>query len=113
MTEMPKIFNLSKINLNITMRPIQTGLSLRIYDVLGCGGFLISNYQSEIPSLFEVGKDLVVYESLQDLKEKCEYYLAHDDERKTIAESGYRKVRDYHTCTERIKEMLRLMTGEQ
>ena len=56
LTEMPKIFHASKINLNITMRPIETGLSLRIWDVLGCGGFLITNYQAEIPEYFEIGR---------------------------------------------------------
>lgn len=111
-SEMPKIFNLSKINLNITMRPIQTGLSLRIYDVLGSGGFLITNYQSEIPNLFDIGKDLVVYESIDDLMEKCDYYLKHEDERREIALSGYKKVRDYHNCRDRIKTMIELMTGE-
>ncbi len=111
-TEMPKIFNLSKINLNITMRPIQTGLSLRIYDVLGSGGFLITNYQSEIPNLFEIGKDLVVYESIEDLIDKCDYYLAHDKERKEIAQNGYRKVKEYHNCKNRVRTMIELMTGE-
>ena len=111
-TEMPKIFNLSKINLNITMRPIQTGLSLRVYDVLGCGGFLITNYQSEIPTLFEVDKDLVVYESLSDLKEKCSYYLTHDEERKIIASNGQKKIRDYHNVRMRIKTMIELLTGD-
>ena len=112
LTEMPKIFNLSKINLNITMRPIQTGLSLRIYDVLGSGGFLITNYQSQIPSLFEIGKDLVVYESLSDLKEKCDYYLSHEEERKEIAKNGCNKIRDYHNCKTRIKTMIEFMTGD-
>ena len=94
------------------MRPIQTGLSLRVYDVLGCGGFLITNYQSEIPTLFEVDKDLVVYESLSDLKEKCSYYLTHDEERKIIASNGQKKIRDYHNVRMRIKTMIELLTGD-
>ena len=89
LTEMPKIFHASKINLNMTMRPIETGLSLRIWDVLGCGGFLISNYQAEIPEYFEIGKDLEVYESTDDLINKIDYYLRHDEERIKIAISVY------------------------
>lgn len=107
--EMPKIFHCSKINLNITMRPIQTGLSLRIWDVLGCGGFLLSNYQSEIPEYFELGKELDCYESLADLKEKCAYYLAHDDIRQEIAHNGYEKVKQFHTYRHRIAEILRVL----
>ena len=109
LTEMPKIFHASKINLNMTMRPIETGLSLRIWDVLGCGGFLISNYQAEIPEYFEIGKDLEVYESTEDLINKIDYYLRHDEERMEIAINGYEKVAKYHTYEVRLAEMIRIL----
>ena len=56
----------------------RSGLSLRIFDVHGCGGFLITNYQAELPEFFEIGKDLVAYESENHLKELCAYYLLSD-----------------------------------
>ncbi len=106
LTEMPKIFNLSKINLNITMRPIQTGLSLRIFDVLGSGGFLISNYQAEIETMFTPGVDLEVYGSVEELVDKCAYYLEHEEERKKIALNGYNKVKSMYTVEHRMKQMI-------
>ncbi len=109
LTEMPKIFHASKINLNMTMRPIETGLSLRIWDVLGCGGFLISNYQAEIPEYFEIGKDLEVYESTEDLINKIDYYLHHDEERMEIAINGYEKVAKYHTYEVRLADMIHVL----
>ena len=110
LTEMPKVFYCSKINLNITMKPIQTGLSLRVWDILGCGGFLLSNYQAEIPEYFEIGKDLDCYESITDLKEKCAYYLTHDDIRAEIADRGYQKVRQFHTYKHRFASMIDILT---
>ena len=107
--EMPKIFNLSKINLNITMRPIQTGLSLRIFDVLASGGFLITNYQAEIESMFTPGVDLEVYASPEELRDKCAYYLAHEDERIKIAQSGCAKVRSMYSVENRMKQMVECM----
>lgn len=109
LTEMPKVFHLSKINLNITMKPIQTGLSLRVWDILGCGGFLLSNYQAEIPEYFEIGKDLDCYESIEDLKEKCAYYLAHEDIRAKIADHGYQKVKQLHSYKQRILVMIQMI----
>lgn len=106
LTEMPKVFHCSKINLNITIKSIQSGLSLRVWDVLGCGGFLLSNYQTEIPEYFEIDKDLVCYESIEDLKEKAAYYLAHDDIRMEIAHNGYEKVKTQHTWAHRISAMM-------
>lgn len=108
LTEMPIIFNQSKINLNITAKSIRSGLSLRIFDVLGCGGFLITNYQAELPEVFEIGKDLAAYESLEHLKELCSYYLTHENERQEIAENGYKTVKRLHTYDVRLLQMLEI-----
>lgn len=106
LTEMPLIFNNSRINLNITCKSIRSGLSLRIFDVLGCGGFLITNYQTELPYFFDIGKDLVAYDSLENLKELCAYYLEHDNERKAIAQNGYNKVKSLHTLDIRLLQII-------
>ena len=111
LTEMPKVFHASKINLNMTMRPIETGLSLRVWDILGCGGFLLTNYQAEIPEYFEIGKDLDAYESMEELEQKIQYYLTHDDERIEIAINGYEKVAKFHTYELRIAEMIRMLSN--
>jgi len=107
LTEMPKIFHLSKINLNMTIKPIQTGLPLRIFDIMGCGGFCMTNFQAEIPELFEIGVDLEAYSSLEELVDKCSYYLTHEYERQQIALNGYRKVKEYHTYLNRMVEMVK------
>lgn len=107
LTEMPKIFHLSKINLNMTIKPIQTGLPLRIFDIMGCGGFCMTNYQAEIPEMFEIGVDLEAYGSLEELVDKCSYYLTHEDERRQIALNGYCKVKEYHGYVNRMVEMVK------
>lgn len=108
--EMPKVFHASRINLNMTMRPIETGLSLRIWDILGCGGFLLTNYQAEIPEYFEIGRELETYESMEELEQKIQYYLTHEDERIEIAVNGYEKVARLHTYEKRLAEMIRILS---
>ncbi len=110
-TEMPIIFHQSKINLNLTAKSIRSGLSLRIFDVLGCEGFLITNYQAELPEHFNIGEDLEAYTSLDDLMGKCEYYLLHDKERQEIAHNGFEKVKKYHTYDIRLTQMLEIAFG--
>ena len=104
--EMPEVFFRSKINLNITIRSIQTGLSQRVWDILGCRGFLLSNYQAEIPEYFTIGQDLDCFENAAELKEKIAYYLAHDERRQEIASRGYDTVKEKHTCLNRVLSML-------
>ncbi|MCR4739810.1 MAG: glycosyltransferase [Lachnospiraceae bacterium] len=110
-TEMPKIFHLSRINLNMTIRPIITGLPLRIFDIMGCGGFVMSNHQEEIPELFEVGREIETYKSREELLDKCAYYLSHEEEREKIAKRGYEKTSSKYTWDHRLKEMIRLSIG--
>ncbi len=109
LTEMPLIFHQSRINLNMTIRPIQTGLSLRVFDILGCGGFLLTNYQQELGELYEIGKDVEVFTSKEELAEKAAYYLTHEEERQKIARSGYEKTRALHTYETRISQMIRMI----
>lgn len=105
--EMPLVFHESDINMNFTIRNIRTGLPLRIWDILGAGGFLLTNYQIELGDFFENGKDLVYYDSLDDMMRKAEYYLDHEDERKTIAQNGLKKIVQYHTYEHRIDVILK------
>lgn len=108
-SEMPKVFYYSKINLNFTIPNIKSGLPLRMWDVLGAGGFLMTNYQAEIPYYFEEGKDLVCFDDEKDLVEKVGYYLNHEEERKEIARNGYRKVKEIHTYRKRLEQMLSII----
>ena len=106
MTHMPLVFNNSRINLNMTIRNIRTGIPLRVWDILGAGGFLLTNFQVELPDYFENGKDIVYYEDINDCCRKAEYYLAHEDERRLIALNGYNIVKQKHSYIQRIATIL-------
>ena len=108
LTEMPIVFHESKINLNLTAKSIRSGLSLRIWDILGSGGFCITNYQSELPGLLTPGEHLESYGSFEELDEKISYYLTHEKERQEIAVNGYEYVRAHHTYPIRLSQMLQL-----
>jgi spore maturation protein CgeB len=103
---MPKVFAASLVNLNISLRTIRTGIPLRIIDILGCGGFVISNFQEEIAEYFVPGQDLEIYENLEDLFAKTKFYLEHDDARRQIAQNGFEKVQRDFTFQDRLSRMI-------
>lgn len=111
-TEMPLIFNRTGINLNITSKPIRSGIPLRVFDILGCGGFLITNYQTELPEFFSIGEHLEAYDSFEDLDYKINFYLEHPELRKEIARAGYEFVKENHTYTVRVGQMIALAFGK-
>ena len=67
---------------------------------------MISNFQPEIPELFTPGEDLCVYGSFDELLYYCEYYLAHEDERREIAEAGYEKLKKNYTYEKQLEKLL-------
>lgn len=103
--EMPLVFRQSKINLNITSRSIVSGVPLRVFDIMGAGGFLLSNFQADFLDLFVPDEDFVYYENKKDLLQKIGYYLRHEEERKAIAENGYAKIVAEHTYRHRVREL--------
>ena len=81
---MPLVFRHSRINLNITLKSIRTGVPLRCMDIMGSGGFLLTNFQSDLLDLFVPDEDFVFYESETDFIDKIRYYLSHEASRQQI-----------------------------
>ena len=104
-TQLPIAYRLSRINIGITLHTITSGIPQRVFDILGAGGFLLTNYQPEIPELFKVGTEIEVYKDFNEMKEKVDYYLSHEDQRAKIAANGHRKVKEYYNYDRSLKEM--------
>lgn len=108
-TELPAVIGSSRINLNFTIPNIQTGLPLRIWDVMGAGGFLLSNEQEEISSLLKPGQELECFASTEELMDKTFFYLKQEDARQKIARQGLKTVQQAHTVGHRTRKLLSLL----
>ena len=104
--EMAYVFHDSRINLNISLRSIKTGIPLRCMDIMACGGFLLSNFQADFFHDFVPGEDFDYYENKEDMLSKVEYYLGHEKERAEIAANGQQKIRDFFTIEAVLKRIL-------
>lgn len=90
--EVSNIYSNSKINLNISLHCIETGASQRILDCMAAGGFMLSNYQSDLVEMFVPGEEIAIYHTYEELVQQISYYLEHEDERCAIAKRGQKKV---------------------
>ncbi len=114
--EAVKIYNYSKININLhssmwhwDINPDGDFLNPRVYEILGCGGFQLVDRRRYMEGVFEDGKDLVIFENVDDLRKKIRYYLDNEHERLAIAEHGYNTVRKHHTYEQRVSEMMNII----
>ncbi|MBR5565692.1 MAG: glycosyltransferase [Roseburia sp.] len=108
LTEMPIIFHESKINLNITSKAIRSGIPLRVFDIMACEGFVLSNYQPELAEFFEAGADFDYYSNQDELLEKTDYYLRHTNARKEIAHNAFEKISTEYNYLKRFDELLQI-----
>lgn len=106
--EMPQVFMASKINLCPVLKANRSGIPLRALDIMGCGGFLLSSYQSELDEYFENGRECVMYGSIEEAIELADYYLERDSERENIARAGLIKIERDFKYEDRIKAILEI-----
>lgn len=98
-----KKFSLSKIVFNIS---IKDDINMRVFETLSTGSFLLTNWIPTLGDLFEDGKHLVTYKSLDEMVEKAKYYLEHEEEREKIAQAGYQEFIAKHTYKHRVESIL-------
>ena len=106
--DMVRIFSESKINLNLCGSYASAAIKqikAHIYEITMSGGFLLTEYAPHLEDYFEIGKEIVVFDGVEDAVQKIEYYLNHDDERKKIAKAGYERVLRDHTWGHRFKAL--------
>ncbi|WP_020615004.1 CgeB family protein [Paenibacillus daejeonensis] len=80
--------------------------SMRTFEVLGCGGFLLTQKTKAIEAMFENHKHLVWSASYEETVELMNYYLPRDEARATIAAQGMQHVHTHHTYERRAAEII-------
>jgi len=102
--KMAKIYNATKIALNFHPKDMKFGGNMRTFEICGCGAFqLIDEVDQE---WFKIGKEIVKYTNVNDLKKKINYFLKNGNEREKIAEAGRLRAIKDHTYEKHFKKFL-------
>ena len=80
--------------------------SNRTWITLGCGGFLLTNYNPGLEKIFTKGEHLEWYHNQEECLELIKYYLKHEDRRKQIAQNGYQFAHTHRTYDIVIDEII-------
>lgn len=78
-------------------------IKARVFEILGCGGFLITADAEGLGGYYEPGTDIAVFKNGADLVEQCRYYLDHPELRATVARAGYERTLREHTYERRFR----------
>lgn len=87
------------------------GVNVRTFEAAGAGAFQMVDWRPALGQLFEDGKELVSFRSMADLKQKIDYWLPRETERRAIAEAGMRRAHAEHTYALRLGLLLDTLAG--
>ena len=109
--QIPYIMNNSVISLNFCSGFMNDGsdsrqIKARTFEVPGAGGFLLTDSAPGLDKIYQIGREIEVYDGLNDLEVKIRHYLLHTDERDQIAWAGHLKTARCHTYDQRLKDLL-------
>lgn len=104
--ELNKIYNAAKINLDINRLYQEDIVTMRVFDVLACKGFVLADSAEDLAELFDVGQEVISYRSPSEAASLIEHFLANEQDRKDVAAAGYKRVLRDHTITKRVQHML-------
>lgn len=108
--EMHRAIKHGKVNLNVGIDLFRSGSgNMRQFEVTGTGSFLLAESSEDLQRYFRPGVEVETYSSFGELVEKVSYYLAHEDERETIAQRGHARCLSEHGMGRRSRELLELL----
>ncbi len=83
-----KACNAFKINLAFLRKLNRDQQTTRSVEIPASGGFMLGERTKEHLEMFEEGREAEFFETLDELHEKCCWYLRHPEERCLIAQEG-------------------------
>jgi spore maturation protein CgeB len=107
--ELPLFYNACKINFNATSLQMREAVNQRVFDVLACGAFLLTDQQKSLNELFDVGNEIITYSDTDELPELADFYLRNSERRQAIALKGRERVLRDHTYRKRLTVMIEAM----
>jgi spore maturation protein CgeB len=97
-------FKINLCFLRKTNRDLQTTRSV---EIPACGGFMLAERTEEHLELFKEGEEAEFFDGIQELLDKCRYYLHHESQRLRIAKNGLRRcIESGYSNDKRVESML-------
>jgi spore maturation protein CgeB len=97
------------VNVNSTSSQMPSAVNQRVFDIPLCGSFVISDKQKDLGEFFDMHKEIVTFETMDDLREKIRFYLSHETERRKIIAAAQLRIKNEHLYVHRIRRILELI----
>lgn len=82
-----------------------------LFEAMACKQVVITEYMEELEDYFEIGREILCFKNVGELKEIISYYSTHSEELEQIRENAYARFLQEHTYVERWVDVLRKVMG--
>ncbi len=100
----------TKCSLGLLREEAEDLHTTRTFEIPACGSLQFAPRNEEILNYFEENKEIVCFQSPEELRDKLIYYLKHDWQRAQIAQKGYERcLREKHTYLDRVRTIFQIV----
>ena len=107
--DMVKALSSYKIAFNIN---IADDINFRTFEATGSGAMLLTNYTPNLEKLFEIGKEVIVYNSPEHMIQLIEHFIFYENELKLISDAGMLRAKTYHSYDTRAKQLIEIISED-
>lgn len=97
----------AKLALSFSQARGMNVVNARPFEAMSCGAMLLEQESLELAKLYTPYVDYVPWTDKDDLLSKVQYYLAHDEERKKIADAGCKKTQEVYSANTFWEQLLK------
>ncbi len=108
--EIARVYSQSEVNVNTTSLQMASAVNQRVFDCPASGGFLLTDAQDDLPTLFEPGIEAVIYQSLDECRDLLRSYRRLPSERREIVRRARRRILSEHTYVHRLEAIKAILT---
>ncbi|MBN2144774.1 MAG: glycosyltransferase [Candidatus Aureabacteria bacterium] len=100
------IYKRTKVNLIVTRPQLANGVNQRVFDIAAVRGFFLCDEREGLKEIFPSVWEKIRYRNFDEMKEKADYFLSHEKERKEIARELHHSIAENHTYEKRMSNLL-------
>lgn len=104
--EITKIYNASAVNVDIGRLYQNDIVTMRVFDIAACGGFVLAEHSAALAQIFELGHNMDSHNCFEELRDKTRHHLAHPAAAQAMAARARDVVMADHTIAGRVAHML-------
>jgi spore maturation protein CgeB len=104
--EMSKIYQTSKICLNLMRSQNDEAHNMKSFEIPALGGFMLANRSQDHLNFFKEGEEAAFFEDMDELRSQIMKYISDDKYRNCMSERAQKIVRENHSYLNRAKEVL-------